>query len=752
MSRRRLSLCALLIGACVALTTVAPPAFGAVATGSLSGRITNTAGEPLAGVEVSVAAVVDGQALRTTSDATGWYALTDIPAGQRHVLIDPHTTFDFPYLGEWGDGSRGPQQQSANVVEPGANTLDVVLESGGTIGGTVTGEGVPLDARAVVHPVSAQMPRVWTDVTIEDGVVRSVALAPGDYYLWVSSDGWETQDHNGRVMADMPAGEPLRVVEGEVTAVHVDLVRESSLSGRVLVRGADGAVRPCARADMGVEYVGPPVRYSGATTDGFGRYRTQWGPGELVISVSRCDRVPVVPEYYDGADGAYFREQATPIGIPRGEKVQAADIVVDEASFLRVNLQYRAEPGSAPTPLDAAAAHITILKRDDGTGAYSVPSWLRAGDRSAEWAGMSSVRQSPALTGGTYTILVDAEDLSIGSEFYQDARYFAQSQDVEVEAGQTLDLGTMTLEPRFFDVDRIAGVDRYETAAMLATASVDAGRSPLVYIASGQDFPDALAASPAVITGGGVMLLTSPTELPAVTRRALVDLDPERVVVLGGTPTITAAVRRAIAEAVPRAQVERIGGADRYETGRLIVRSAFDEASSAYVATGANFPDALAAGNAAGQRGIPLILVSGTSPLDAETRTLLTDLGVRDVIIAGGPTTVGTALENDLAALLGADNVTRLAGDDRYATAALINMDAFSRSEVSLLATGANFPDALAAASLAGVIGAPVVLTDPWCLSGSAASSLLSLRIAGVTLIGGPTTLSPDVEELATCY
>lgn len=526
-----------------------------------------------------------------------------------------------------------------------------------------------------------------------------------------------------------------------------------AIDGRILVRGDGGVLRPCADAYVGVEYPGPPGTYTGAGGDSDGNFRVENVQTPALLSVVTCSNAVVVREWHDGAEGALTRAGAAEIAPAPGEVVHTGDWVVDEASWLTVSLAFREYVGGPQRPLNADEVHITVFKLDEATGYYSIPEQFNDPDpRVAEWGGSGADRMSPALSAGTYSVLVDAVDLAIGSQYFPDARYFAQSMDLVLAPGQELDLGTMVLEPRTFDVERIAGVDRYDTAARLASTAQSGGvNSSVVYIASGQKFPDALAAAPAVITAGGAILLTAPDRLPETTRRALVSLSPRRVVVVGGPTTVSPAVVAAITAAVPGAAVDRIAGENRYATGRAIVRDAFVSAPAAYIATGAKFPDALSAGTAAGHLGLPLVLVDGARRLDADTRDLLTQLGVGEVVIAGGETTISPRLEDDLVALFGREGVVRLAGVDRYETAALINANSFWRSDFALLATGTNFPDALAAASLAGVIGAPVVLTPPQCLSDSAAMSLLTLRVAGITLVGGETTLSPDVEGLWVC-
>ena len=127
-----------------------------------------------------------------------------------------------------------------------------------------------------------------------------------------------------------------------------------------------------------------------------------------------------------------------------------------------------------------------------------------------------------------------------------------------------------TLRGMGFRVDRFAGDDRYATARRVArTFAPD--KIDTVYLASGVNFADSVAAAPSV-TSDNPLILTTPDELHAEARRFLSDEDREvaSVTILGGTAAISASVEEEI-----RAlgiDTDRIAGADRYETAALVAR------------------------------------------------------------------------------------------------------------------------------------------------------------------------------------
>jgi len=130
---------------------------------------------------------------------------------------------------------------------------------------------------------------------------------------------------------------------------------------------------------------------------------------------------------------------------------------------------------------------------------------------------------------------------------------------------------------------------------------------PLVFVATGTGFADALAGSVAAGVLGVPLLLTEPGSLPERTRDALAALGPDDIAVLGGEKAVTPPVEAALEEYAP---VQRRAGANRYETAAAISAAYFpDELGIAYLATGENFPDALAAAPVAAREGAPLLLV-----------------------------------------------------------------------------------------------------------------------------------------------
>jgi putative cell wall-binding protein len=302
-------------------------------------------------------------------------------------------------------------------------------------------------------------------------------------------------------------------------------------------------------------------------------------------------------------------------------------------------------------------------------------------------------------------------------------------------------------------IDRIAGADRYEAAIAVSREAFPTG-ARVAFVVTGENYPDALSAGPAAVHLGGPLLLTRRSALPAGLGEELSRLDPDDVYIVGGAASVSDGVLDEIRST--GAVVHRFGGADRYEVSRMLAEAVFgregrnpSSSGLVYIATGRNFPDALAAGGAAGHAGSPVLLVDGAAPrLDAATRSQLTSLGATRVTVAGGPASVSDGIESDLGRLA---PTTRLWGADRYDAAAAINLDAYGPSDRAFVVTGSTFPDALAGSAWAGRLGAPLYVSRPDCVPGSMADAAARQDVSRLTLIGGPASLSSGVGAFTLC-
>jgi cell wall-associated NlpC family hydrolase len=289
---------------------------------------------------------------------------------------------------------------------------------------------------------------------------------------------------------------------------------------------------------------------------------------------------------------------------------------------------------------------------------------------------------------------------------------------------------------------RYAGADRYATAAAVSKANFSPGVGA-VYVASGLSFPDALAAAPRAAADGAPVLLVKPHEVPAVVATELGRLAPKKVVVLGGPETVSDAVAASLGAYAP---VTRVAGPDRYSTAAQLASTFPAGVDVAYIAAGKTFPDALAGAAVAGLGDDPLLLVRGTT-LDASVVTALTKLRPGRLVILGDTNSVSAELAAQLASYA---PVSRVGGKDRFATSALLSAAAFPDGASTVyLATGTNFPDALAGAPVAGRDGGPVLLVTPTSIPGTVATELARLGATKVVVLGSELSVSASVAAQA---
>lgn len=244
---------------------------------------------------------------------------------------------------------------------------------------------------------------------------------------------------------------------------------------------------------------------------------------------------------------------------------------------------------------------------------------------------------------------------------------------------------------------RMAGADRFATAAAFARASFPPG-VPEVWVATGTDFPDALAAAPAAHRGGAPVLLVTCDAVPTPTAEELARLRPGIVHVLGGPDAVSESVLGALRDATG-VEVVRVAGAARFATAAQAARTAFpDQVETLLIASGERAPDALAAGAAGAALDAPVLLAAADALPPATARELLR-LSPARVLVVGGEAAVGAEV---VGVVMGLGFVAeRVAGDGRVTTAAALTQVVWTDPvDQVFVATGGQFPDALSAGAL----------------------------------------------------
>jgi len=290
---------------------------------------------------------------------------------------------------------------------------------------------------------------------------------------------------------------------------------------------------------------------------------------------------------------------------------------------------------------------------------------------------------------------------------------------------------------------RLAGTSRYDTAIQVSQAGWQYADN--VVLARGDDFPDALAGVVLTKSVNGPLLLTATKELPEGVLEEIQRLGATKVYILGSAGAVSDEVKNALE--AQGLTVQRLEGTNRYYTAGAIAKAAVSQTEKAFLASGADFPDALSISSYAAAEGIPLLLTEKKA-VPETTLTTLSELGVKKVTLIGGEGVIAPEVHTQLESL--GYSVDRLAGADRYGTNLKILNSLSFNTNVVYVATGSKFPDALAGAALAAKNHNPIVLAPSKAFGDEAMSYLSARRGEGsiFTLLGGWGAISYSLENV----
>ncbi|MCU1376263.1 MAG: hypothetical protein JWO68_3549 [Actinomycetia bacterium] len=285
------------------------------------------------------------------------------------------------------------------------------------------------------------------------------------------------------------------------------------------------------------------------------------------------------------------------------------------------------------------------------------------------------------------------------------------------------------------DVHRLQGDDRVATAVAVSRDLFSDGTAPAAVLVSSQNFPDAIVGVPLAVAKGGPLLLGDAGSVPDATmaelQRATGSAAGKTIYLLGGTAALGDGVRTQLEAA--GYTVVRYGGTTRYATAVLVAQALGDPATI-LEATGSSFPDALAAGAAAGKaKGAVLLTAGGTQA--QETAAYL-----------NGKTVTRYAVGTE--AVAADPTATPLKGADRYETATKVANQFFPGPVVAGLASGTVFPDALGGGVHAAMKGGPLVLTASTVLPVTTKQYLQGnsdVTLRDLYVYGGPAAVSDQV-------
>lgn len=482
-------------------------------------------------------------------------------------------------------------------------------------------------------------------------------------------------------------------------------------------------------------------------------------PDNLIVLGAHADGVPAGPGIHDNASGtAAVLEIARQLhDEPVQNKVRFAFWAVEEIGLLG-SYYYIDQLSDTELAQHKATVNLDMVAPLDHQNTLGIID----GEYSGQLAGpiidyLESVDhpwgpRAPAANSDHWPFIL-AGIPATGIIAYYDDNYHTIDDDLDNVSAASLGNGTrsaavltvalgydvsLAQDRPDFSIDRIAGDDRYQTAAAV---SASAGSTDRVFLASGQGFADALAVAPVAAQHDQPVLLTRPDRLTNITATTLIEAGTQEVVIVGGTPAVAPRVQQQV-EALG-IEVTRVAGNNRYETAAALAQlDRTHPTDTVFVTTGTNYPDALSIGALAGATRDPVLLVR-PDHLPAATAAALTAVNPRQIVVVGGPESVSDPV---LAALAAFAPTSRVAGGDRYETSAAVASQ-FVNHGVAYVVTGETYADSLAASAVAGAHPAPLVLTASDELSEAAAAVLLARAPHTVHVIGSSAAVDDAVLE-----
>lgn len=343
--------------------------------------------------------------------------------------------------------------------------------------------------------------------------------------------------------------------------------------------------------------------------------------------------------------GAAYPASADPTGSARpelGQRADRSDVLSTLSSDAVVRIQ-----GSdrIATAIDASNS----LFDDAGTPGAAQAVVLARSDMFPD--ALAGVPLAAASVGPLLITPSTQLDTRVGAEI---TRILAKDRRVYLLGGTgALSLGVENAVKAlgYTNVVRLQGADRFATALAIAQQIeqiIAPDPVPLVIIATGQNFPDALSGGAASGAFGGVVVLSNNATLPpAVLTYVTQKQAATALVVTVGGPA---------APSYPNADAI-IVGSDRYETAVFVadafVEPGIGEPAVVGIATGATFPDALSGGAFMAHIFGPMLLTNPTT-LNAHTGAFLDQnrVAIDAAFIFGGGGAVSFVVDGQVAAAI----------------------------------------------------------------------------------------------------
>ena len=186
-----------------------------------------------------------------------------------------------------------------------------------------------------------------------------------------------------------------------------------------------------------------------------------------------------------------------------------------------------------------------------------------------------------------------------------------------------------------YNVQTIAGANRYETSAKIAQEVIKRTGTKQAVIASGENFADALTVAPLANKNNMPILLVQQNNIPKATQEVLKQID--KVIIVGGEKTISKEVENKLPNPT------RIAGANRYDTAKKIYEHGFKDSKEVNIANGTNFADSLVIGSI----DCPILLAEANEIPEA-TKQAFEEAKFEKVNVFGGENSISESVVKEL--------------------------------------------------------------------------------------------------------
>lgn len=272
-----------------------------------------------------------------------------------------------------------------------------------------------------------------------------------------------------------------------------------------------------------------------------------------------------------------------------------------------------------------------------------------------------------------------------------------------------LSVGIVNTTKAAINQERIWGGNRYDTSIAISKNGWK-DTSDYVIIANGEDFSDALSASPLAKKYNAPILLASKDKLdnefdPILNlSNELSRLKAKKAIIIGGTESVSSKVEDTIKKR--NIETERICGNNRYSTA-VEVAKRVGASNGIIVAVGDDFLDALSAAPIAAIKNMPIILISKDKVTD-EIQDYIKNTTIPKTYVIGGSDLINDDVVNKF------PNVERILGSNESERNLNI-INKFSKDlkyNTVYFASSKYFSDSLSGSVLAALTSSPIILID----------------------------------------